>query len=101
MFPNTRTLMTENTMSPDQVDQTILAFCKPQFLKVARIIIDVAKALNVPILKVERLFFDETPMGTDVDFIADRIKALVKAGMLESAGNLDRWRYSEIRLTGK
>ena len=32
---------------------------------------------------------------------ADRIKALVKGGTLESAGNLDRWRFSEIRLTGK
>ena len=101
MIPIELTLTPRCTMSPELVDQTVLASCKPQFLKVARIIIDVAKALNVPILKVERLFFDETPMGTDVDFIADRIKALVKAGMLESAGNLDRWRYSEIRLTGK
>ena len=48
---------------------------------------------------------DELPRkelkGTDVQFIADRIKALVKAGKLESAGNLNRWRFSEIRLTGK
>jgi hypothetical protein len=43
----------------------------------------------------------EVPMATNADLIADRIKALVKAGRLESAGNLDRWRYSEIRLTGK
>ena len=52
----------------------------------------------------ERLFIDdvlEKSVGTEVDFIADRIKALVKAGTLESAGNLDRWRFSEIRLTGK
>jgi hypothetical protein len=91
-------------MSPELVDQTILACCEPQFFKVARIIIDVAKALKVPVLKVERLYFDEAPeapMETEVNFIADRIKTLVKAGTLESAGNLDRWRYSEIRLTGK
>ena len=90
-------------MSPELVDQTILACCKPQFLKVARIIADVATALKVP-MPMERLFIDEAlekPTGTEVDFIADRIKALVKAGTLESAGNLDRWRYSEIRLTGK
>jgi hypothetical protein len=89
-------------MSPELVDQTILACCKPQFLKVARIIVDVATALKVP--TVERLFNDEAlekPMGTEAEFIADRIKALVKAGTLDSAGNLDRWRYSEIRLTGK
>jgi hypothetical protein len=92
-------------MSPEPVDQTILACCKPQFLKVARVIVDVATALKVPI-PMERLFVDapetfEKPSGLEVDFIADRIKALVKAERLESAGNLDRWRYSEIRLTGK
>jgi hypothetical protein len=92
-------------MSPELVDQTILTCCKPQFLKVARVIVDVATALKVPI-PMERLFVDvpetlEEPMGTEVDFISDRIKALVKAERLESAGNLDRWRYSEIRLTGK
>ena len=38
--------------------------------------------------------FDRTHHG-------DRIKALVKAEKLESAGDIDRWRYSEIRLTGK
>ena len=75
-------------MSPDLIDQAILASCKPQFMKVARIVGDVAVALNVP---------------TDVekDFIADRIKALVKAERLESQGNLDRWRFSEIRLPEK
>ena len=91
-------------MSPDEVDQAILAFCKPQFLKVARIILDVAKALKVPKPLDERLFIDDTlenPMGTKVDFIADRIKALVKAKKLESAGNLDGWGSSEIRLSKK
>jgi hypothetical protein len=92
-------------MSPDLVDQTILACCEPKFQKVARIIIDVATALKVPI-PMERLFIDvpetfEKPIGAEVDFIADRIKALVKAKRLQAAGNLDRWRFSEIRLTGK
>jgi Protein of unknown function len=92
-------------MSPELVDQTILACCKPQSLKVARIIVDVATALKMP-MPMERLFVDapktlEEPMGTGVDFIADRIKALVKAERLESEGDLDEWRYSEIRLTGK
>ena len=92
-------------MSPELVDQTILACCAPQFSKVARVIVDVATALKVPI-PMERVFVDvpkalEKPVGTDVDFIADRIKALVKAERLESAGNLDRWRFSEIRLPEK
>jgi hypothetical protein len=92
-------------MSPELVDQTILAFCKPQFQKVAFVTIGVAAALRVPV-PMERLTIDvpeefEKPMGTNADFIADRIKALSKAEKLESAGNIDRWRYSEIRLTGK
>ena len=72
-------------MSPDLVDQTILANCKPQFRKVALIVGNVAIALKVP-------------MDQDKGFIADRIKALVKAERLESQGDLDRWRFSEIRL---
>ena len=72
-------------MSPELVDQTILACCKPQFLKVIRIIGDVDRALK----------------DVKADFVADRIKALVKAGRLESAGNLNRCEASEIRLTGK
>jgi hypothetical protein len=75
-------------MPPDLVDQTILACCKPQFRKVARIVLDVAIALKVP-------------MNVDKDFIAERIKALVQAERLESQGNLDRWRFSEIRLPEK
>jgi hypothetical protein len=105
MFPTVRTLTASCTMSPELADQTILACCKPQFLKVARVIVDVAKTLKLP-MPAERLFIDvpetfEKPMGTDADFIADRIKALVKDERLESRGDLDRWRYSEIRLTGK
>jgi Protein of unknown function len=92
-------------MSPELVDQTILACCKPRFFKVARIIIDVATALKVPI-PMERIFVDvpktfKAPPGLEVDFIADRIKALVEVGTLESAGNIDRWRFSEIRLPEK
>jgi hypothetical protein len=75
-------------MSPELVDQTILSCCKLQFLKVALVVGDVAVALKVPI-------------DVNKDFIADRIKALVKAGRLESQGNLDRWRFSEIRLPEK
>jgi hypothetical protein len=67
------------------VDQAILACCKPRFMKVARIVYDVAVALKLP-------------RGRNVDFIAERIKALVKAKKLQSKGNLDRWGFSEICL---
>src|ERR1700730_4318341 len=66
-------LLGVHTMSPDLIDQTILAHCKSQFRKVARIVGDVAIALKVP-------------MDVDKDFIADRIKALVKAERLHSQG---------------
>ena len=72
-------------MPANLVDHTILAHCKPRFLKVALIVGNVAIALKVP-------------MDEDKGFIADRIKALVKAGRLQSQGDLDRWRFSEIRL---
>ena len=103
MFPNVRTLTLGCTMSPELVDQTILACCKPHFLKVARVIID-AKALAVPPPVSERLLTDEEleeRMRMEEDFIAGRIKALVETGGLEGAGNLDRWRHSEVRLTMK
>ncbi len=92
-------------MSPELVDQTILAACKPQFMKVARIIHDVATALKLP-MPMLRLLVDEPedfekPKGLEVDFISDRIKVLVKSGRLDSQGDLDRWRYSEIRLSEK
>jgi hypothetical protein len=69
------------------------------------VIHDVATALKVPIT-IEGIYVDvpealEKPVATEVDFIADRIRALVNAERLESARNLDRRRYSEIRLTGK
>ena len=69
-------------MPPDLVDQAILAFCKPRFRKVALIVV----------------YVTETLKDADADFIAERIKALVKAGKLDSQGNLDRWRFGEIRL---
>ncbi|HKO71864.1 MAG TPA: DUF3658 domain-containing protein [Bradyrhizobium sp.] len=75
-------------MSPELVDEAILAHCKPQFLKVAKIIYYVANKL-------------ERSSEEAVYFISDRIKALVAAERLEAAGNLDWWTYSEVRLPNK
>ena len=72
-------------MSPDLIDKTILANCTAHFRKVALIVGHVAIALEVPI-------------DQDKGFIAERIKALVDAGRLQSLGDLDRWRFSEICL---
>jgi hypothetical protein len=75
-------------MSPELVDEAILAHCKPQFLKVAKIIYYVANGL-------------ERSSEEAVYFMSDRIKALVAAERLEAAGNLDWWTYSEVRLAEK
>jgi hypothetical protein len=80
-------------MSPELVDQAILACCRPQSLKVARIIGHAAEALKVP--------YPEATTRTGFKFIAKRIKALVKAKKLVGAGDLDGWGTSEIRLPGK
>jgi hypothetical protein len=45
-------------MSPELVDQAILAQCRPQFYKVARVIVMVAKDLDVPV-PIEGLFVDD------------------------------------------
>jgi Protein of unknown function len=87
-------------MSPELVDQAILAQCRPHFYKVARVILKVAEDLDVPLF-VGNLIMRKELKGTDVQFIADRIKALVKAKKLELAGDLKQWGKSEIRLTDK
>jgi hypothetical protein len=105
MFPTGALLTHELLMSPELVDQTILACCKISFHKVARIIHDVGTALKVPI-PMDRVIFDVPdellePLEEDMELIVDRIKALIKSGRLQSQGNIDQWRYCEIRLTGK
>jgi hypothetical protein len=91
-------------MSPELVDQTILACCKPRFLKVARIIGDVVKTLErpQPLGLTEEEFAARGARARMVeDFIVGRIKALVETARLEGAGDLDRPRHSEVRLMDK
>jgi hypothetical protein len=83
-------------MSPELVDQAILAQCRPHFYKVARVIGKAAEDL-----KLAGELTSKELKKKDLQFILDRIKALVKAKKLESVGDLDRWINSEIRLTGK
>jgi len=73
-------------MSPDELDQLILARAQPQWRKVAYIIASIGHDLNAT---------------TDEEYeaLAARISALVKAGKLEAQGNLAKWRHSEVRLS--
>jgi hypothetical protein len=70
------------------IDQTLHQHCSPQWRKVARV---VGSAMT-PLLKV----FPDLPDG----FYARRVIQLVQSGSLESQGNLEHMRFSEVRLPG-
>jgi hypothetical protein len=75
-------------MTPNQIDQAVLAVSESGWRKVAMIILKVADKLG-----------SDLPEGDPgYDMIAQRVEALVAAGRLVSQGNLSRWRHSEVRL---
>ena len=71
----------------ETIDDYILEACTKRFMKVARIIVDVSNKLGQPQHDDNGLVFEK------------RIRSLIEAGKLECAGDLSRWRFSEIRLT--
>ncbi len=71
-----------------RIDDALLAESTHQFQKVARIVGQVMQS-----------FSDEPSEIPDI-YYAQRIAKLVKAGLLESQGNLGRMRFSEVRLPG-
>lgn len=70
----------------ERIDNHLLSEASRSWRKVARVIGWTMRAIH-----------EDFPGIPDV-FYARRIKHLVKSGALESAGNLDRMRYSEVRL---
>jgi hypothetical protein len=70
------------------IDEMLLAECAPSWRKVARIVGTVSTRGPAE--------FADIPIG----FYALRVRALVVAGKLESQGNLDYMRFSEVRLPG-
>ena len=77
-------------LSPDQVsfiDQALLAECAQSWRKVARVVGSAMGALGAEL--------EGVPDG----YFAQRVIALVEAGLLESQGNLQYMRYSEVRLS--
>ena len=77
-------------MSNSRIDSAILDVAKPDWLKVARIISDVARA--------ER--HDVVGNGDLFKAISRRIKALVREGRLIAQGDLSKPRHCEVRLPG-
>jgi hypothetical protein len=71
-----------------RIDECLLSNTSQQWRKVARVIGQTMLALNRE--------FPHMPDG----LYSARIKHLAESGAIETAGNLDRMRYSEIRLPG-
>jgi Protein of unknown function len=75
--------------SASDIDRMLLSFCEKRWLKVARII---GKTMEV----LERRGVEMD--GGVADQMDARMAALVGSGQLEAAGNIKKWRYSEVRL---
>ena len=78
-------------MSSSRIDKAILAVAQPDWLKVARVIVDVARVQAAGVPETEHGFQE----------IAERIEALVCRGRLVAQGDLAKWRRSEVRLPGR
>src|SRR5262249_30999622 len=69
-----------------------LSCCDAEWRKVARTAGNTLKALEEQGVQVD---------GTVADQIDARMAVLVGSGQLEAAGNIKKWRYSEVRLAGE
>jgi hypothetical protein len=79
----------KNELKPidlERIDTCLMSFMSEQFKKVAFVI-------GQAMLELDR----EYPALPDM-FYASRIKHLAATGIIEAAGNLDRIRFSEVRL---
>jgi len=72
-----------------EIDNAILSSASQNYLKVARLVGDLLRNNDIHIQGIPDVFYSE------------RIRQLVKNGLLESQGNLHYMRYSEVRLTKK
>ncbi|MDP9422885.1 MAG: hypothetical protein M3Q19_08645 [Pseudomonadota bacterium] len=70
----------------NQIDDYVLASCRPNWSKVAMVISRTRELAGLP------------SDDGNYELIAGRISALVRAGRLEAQGNLENWRGSEVRL---
>src|SRR5215813_1500519 len=71
----------------ERIDRTLLSHASKEYRKVAYVI--GRTMLGLREIRVPDRFYSQ------------RVKLLVAAGLLESVGDLNRMRYSEVRLTGE
>jgi len=69
-----------------QIDDLILSAVPTSWVKVAFVI-----------GKVDMEFRKDLRRDIELDLIAERIEALIQQGRLESQGDLEKWRFSEVR----
>jgi hypothetical protein len=74
-------------MDDSKIDALILSTVNDRWSKVARVIGVIMVTEDVAVSKVDEL-------GTVVQA---RIEALIQSGLLESQGNVQNWRHSEVR----
>jgi Protein of unknown function len=68
------------------IDTIVLSAMKPQWQKVARVVVQSSKRC------------EELGHSISDEVLAARIRALAESGRLEGAGDLRKWRHSEVRL---
>jgi hypothetical protein len=69
-----------------ELDEAILATAERNWRKMAYIVGTIVQ------------HFQRRPTLLDAEIIAARIQELAKRGQIESQGNLQKWRFSEVRL---
>ena len=74
-------------MTNSRIDGAILSIVGERWMKVARVIVEVARAMGGSL----------PSEGENYEAIGQRIKALVSDGRLSAQGNIRKWRFSEIR----
>ena len=71
-------------------DEIILSTCGERRMKVARLIVEVAKAMGGSL----------SSQAERYEVIGRRIEALVQDGRLAAHGDVKKWRFSEVRRAG-
>ncbi len=73
-----------------QIDEAILFIAEERWMKVAKLIVEVAKAIGITLSSEDENY----------EAISQRIQALVGDGRLSAQGNIKKWRFSEVRRAG-
>jgi hypothetical protein len=78
-----------SSVSEADVDAILLSCLKPQWRKMAMIVIHAVKRSQ------------ELALPISAEMFGARLSALAEAGRIRSQGDLRKWRHSEVRLKGR